>query len=183
MGRHPMSIVGAMGDQADGVSPEELRHLFHRKALAGERHRAALARTLRISDTEAAAIAHLASQGQATPGELGALLGLTSGGTTALLHRLEAAGHLARHPHPDDRRSTLLTATPSILAAAEQVYAPLVKEMDEASARLTDHERAIVARYLAEIAAVSERHAERLDAAVRAESADGAAAPVPGLWA
>ena len=172
-----------MREQADCVSPEELRHLFHRKALAGERHRAALARTLRISDTEAAALAHLASHGQATPGELGALLGLTSGGTTALLHRLEGAGHVARHPHPDDRRSILLTATPSILAAAEQVYAPLVEEMDEASARLTDQERAIVGRYLAEIAAVSERHAGRLEAAVRAGSADVVAAPAPGLWA
>jgi len=172
-----------MPDQADEPSAQELRHLFHRKALAGERHRAALARTLRISDTEAAVLAHLASHGQLTPGELGALLGLTSGGTTALLHRLEAAGHLSRHPHPDDGRSILLTASRSILAAAERIYAPLVEDMDEAAARLSAEDRGVVARYLAEIAAVCERHAERLDAAVRAESADTVAAPASGLWA
>jgi DNA-binding MarR family transcriptional regulator len=178
-----MSIVWPMRDEADGVSPEELRHLFHRKALAGERHRAALARALGMSDSEAAAIAHLASYGQATPGELGALLGLTSGGTTALLRRLESAGHLSRHPHPGDRRSTLVRATPSILAAAERVFAPLVADMDEAAAQLTDRERSLVARYLGEIVAITERHAERLDAAVRADAAAFVAAPAPGLWA
>jgi len=183
MGWQAMSIVRLMGDQADGMTPEELRHLFHRKALAGERHRAALARTLGISDTEAAAIAHLASSGHATPGELGGLLGLTSGGTTALLHRLESAGHLTRHPHPDDRRSTLVRATPSILAAAQRVYAPLVADMDEASTRLTGQERAVVARYLIEIAAISEHHADRLDAAVRADHREVVAAPARGLWA
>lgn len=172
-----------MHDQSAGPSDADLRHLFHRKALAGERHRAALARALRISDTEAAALAHLASHGQATPGELGALLGLTSGGTTALLHRLESAGHLERQPHPDDRRSTLLRATPSILAAAEQIYAPLVADIDEASARLGETERAVVGRYLQDIAAISERHAERLGAEVSAESTDVVAAPAPALWA
>ena len=172
-----------MYDSTGRFSPEGLRHLFHLKTLAGERHRAALARTLRISDAEAAALAHLASRGQLTPGELGALLNLTSGGTTALIHRLERAGHVARHPHPDDRRRILVTATETIVASAEAVYAPLIAEMDEVAVRLTDEERAIVGRYLTAVAEVSQRHADRLDAALRAEEADIVAAPAPGLWA
>jgi DNA-binding MarR family transcriptional regulator len=172
-----------MYDSSGRFEPEGLRHLFHLKTLAGERHRAALARTLKLSDTEAAALAHLASRGQLTPGELGALLNLTSGGTTALIHRLERGGHLARHPHPDDRRSILLTATEAIVASAEELYAPLIAEMDEVSERLNDEERAIVGRYLTAIAAVSQRHAERLDAAARADDADVVAVPAPGLWA
>lgn len=172
-----------MYDSRGRVSPEGLRHLFHLKTLAGERHRAALARTLRISDTGAAALAHLASRGQLTPGELGALLNLTSGGTTALIHRLERAGHLVRHPHPDDRRRTLLTATATVVESAEQLYAPLIAEMDEVAERLSDEERAIVGRYLTAIVAVSERHAERLDAPVRADDTDAVAVPAPGLWA
>jgi hypothetical protein len=77
----------------------------------------------------------------------------------------------------------LLTASPSIVAQAEELYAPLVRDMDEVSQRLTDEERAAVGRYLSEIAAVSERHAERLQAAARAESIEVVAAPAPGLWA
>jgi MarR family protein len=84
-------------------SPERLRELFHRKTMAGKRHRATAARLLGMDETEAAALAHLAQHGQLTPGELGALLVLTSGGTTALIHRLVEGGHLVRHPHPRDR--------------------------------------------------------------------------------
>ena len=166
-----------------GFSPAELRHLLSRRTLAAERYRGTLARTLGLSDTEAAALAHLASYGQLTPRELGELLGLTSGGTTALVQRLEGAGHLARHPHPRDRRSILLTATPSIVERAEVIYAPLVQELDEVSARLTDEQRSVVGGYLEEIAAASERHAERLDTTARAESTEVIAAPAPGLWA
>jgi hypothetical protein len=55
--------------------------------------------------------------------------------------------------------------------------------MDEVSERLTVEERVVVGRYLSEIAAVSEQHAERLQAAVRADSTEVVAAPAPGLWA
>jgi DNA-binding MarR family transcriptional regulator len=171
--------------ETSGLEPtlEDLRQLFHRKALAAERHRAALARRLEISDTEAAALAHLANHGQLTPGELGTLLGLTSGGTTALVQRLEQAGHVARHPNPHDRRSILITATRSILERAGDVYAPLVQELDDVAARLGAGERVVIGRYLSEVVAVSERHAERLDAAARSEPEELVAAPAPGLWA
>jgi hypothetical protein len=67
------------------ITPENLRELLHRKAMAGERHRANAAWLLRMADTELTALGHLAQHGQLTPGELGRLLGLSSGGTTALL--------------------------------------------------------------------------------------------------
>ncbi|MGH2944884.1 MAG: MarR family winged helix-turn-helix transcriptional regulator [Solirubrobacteraceae bacterium] len=162
---------------------EELRALFHRKTLAGERHRGAVARMLKMSETEASALAHLARHGQLTPRQLGELLGLTSGGTTALVHRLEEAGHVTRRPHPRDRRSIILTPSASVLERAGSVYAPLVQEMDAVSARFSPGEREVIGRYMAEIAGVSERHAESLDNAARAQPDQTVAAPVPGLWA
>ena len=172
-----------MPDATGGFSPAELRHLLHRKALAGERFRAALARRLRVTDSEAAALAHLAGQGQLTPRELGMRLGLSSGGTTALVHRLEAAGHVERHPHPHDGRSLLLTASPSAVARAEALYAPLVADLDAIFARLGEGERAAVGSYLAAVTAVSERHAERLQAAAKSDGPHAVAEPAPGLWA
>jgi DNA-binding MarR family transcriptional regulator len=169
----------------DGVTytPEELRELFHRKTLAGERHRGAVARTLKMSDTEASALAHLARHGQLTPRELGELLGLTSGGTTALVHRLEQAGHVTRRPHPRDKRSIILTPSESVLERAGEVYAPLVDEMDAVTARFSREEREVIGRYMSEIARVSERHAETLDNAAREQPDQAVAAPAPGLWA
>ena len=44
------------------------------------------------------------AQRTASPGELGPALGLTTGGVTAMLIRLERLGYLRRVPHPDDGR-------------------------------------------------------------------------------
>ncbi|MCW3064097.1 MAG: Transcriptional regulator, partial [Solirubrobacterales bacterium] len=87
---------------ARDLSPERLRDYQQRKSLASERHRAAMARILGLSDKEVAAILLLARSGHLTPGQLGGLLSLTSGGVTALTQRLERAGHIRRQPHPVD---------------------------------------------------------------------------------
>jgi DNA-binding MarR family transcriptional regulator len=159
---------------------DELRHLLHRKALASERHRSALGRSLGITDSEATALAHVVASGQLTPRELARRVGLSSGGVTALVHRLERAGHLVRRPHPRDGRSILLAPSASYLAQAERRYAPLVAEIDRAAARLTEEQRALVAHYLEEVTAISERHAERGESP---ELDDVVVQPATGLWA
>lgn len=169
-------------DSQAQFSPEHLRELFHRKTLANERHRAAVARMLEMDDTEAAALAQLAQHGQLTPGELGSVLGLSSGGTTALIHRLLEAGHLTRHPHPSDKRSSLLTAAPAVIARAEQLYAPLVAGMNELAARLSETDRAVVGRYLSKVVEMSEHQAQRMRDRARTEERELLSPPSPGLW-
>ncbi|MEH0541575.1 MarR family winged helix-turn-helix transcriptional regulator [Streptomyces sp. NPDC054884] len=64
-------------------------------------------------------------------------LSFTSGGLTRLIARMEGAGLLARHPHPDDRRAALLEATPkgrellerALAAHGPQVTADLVEPL------------------------------------------------------
>ena len=165
-------------------SSERIRDLLHRKALATERHRAGVARRLGLSDTEVTALAHLARHGSLTPSRLGDLLFLTSGGVTALTRRLERGGYVRREPHPRDKRSTVISAEPSILEAAEELFAPLVAALDGASAALTDEQRLLVGRYLEHVVALSEQQADavarepdELDA-----SRELAGAPAPGLW-
>jgi DNA-binding MarR family transcriptional regulator len=48
---------------------------------------------------------------EATPGELTHVLIRSTGGTTKLLDRLAAAGHITRIPNPKDRRSNLVRLT------------------------------------------------------------------------
>lgn len=165
-------------------SPERLRDLFHRKALATERHRSAMARVLGLSDTEAAALAYLARSGHLTPGQLGDALGMTSGGVTALTQRLVGDGHITKEPHPTDRRSMVLAATPEIINAAEACFEPLVADMDRVASRLTDDEIETIGRFLEDVVAISERHAEQLAASAQdASQAKFAGLPAPGLWA
>jgi DNA-binding MarR family transcriptional regulator len=50
--------------------------------------------------------------GPTTPGRLAAWTGLSSGGITVALDRLEKAGYIRREPNPTDRRSLLATLVP-----------------------------------------------------------------------
>ena len=97
---------------AESSPQERLRLLLHRVELAGQYQRAARARQVGAHQVELAALEHLVVLGGLTPGELGHRLGLTSGGVTALAGRLIDAGHVARLPHPHDRRMRVLSATP-----------------------------------------------------------------------
>ena len=52
-------------------------------------------------------------------------LGITTGGTSKLIDRIEASGYCRRLPNPDDRRSSLLELTPAgqrILAEAGAAF-------------------------------------------------------------
>ena len=52
-------------------------------------------------------------------------LGITTGGTSKLVDRIEANGHCRRLPNPDDRRSSLLELTPAgqrLLAEAGKAF-------------------------------------------------------------
>jgi MarR family transcriptional regulator, organic hydroperoxide resistance regulator len=52
-------------------------------------------------------------------------LGITTGGTSKLVDRIEASGYCRRLPNPDDRRSSLLELTPEgrrLFAAAGKAF-------------------------------------------------------------
>jgi len=57
--------------------------------------------------------------------DIAAELGITTGGTSKLIDRIEANGHCRRRPNPDDRRSSLLELTPEgkrLLVAAGHAF-------------------------------------------------------------
>jgi DNA-binding MarR family transcriptional regulator len=162
---------------------EAIRKAINRKELAATRQRSALGRLLGLSDTDVLAIQHLAAAGRLTPTQLGSMLGMTSGGATALVQRLEREGFVAREPHPSDRRSALLRLTPEIERQAGEALAPLVAAIDALSAQLDDRERRAVARYLAAVADAGERHADELARRADAATQPVPASPVPALWA
>jgi DNA-binding MarR family transcriptional regulator len=164
--------------QADGAT---IRQLLNRRDLASARHRAAMSRRLGLSDSEMLAVAYLAQHGRLSPSALAQLLDLSSGGITALVQRLESAGHLVRSGHPTDRRSILVELSPELVARAEREFAPLVDDLDRASRELTEQEREVVSRFLDRAAVLSEDHAQRaLAEPERAEPV--AAVPAPGMW-
>jgi DNA-binding MarR family transcriptional regulator len=160
-----------------------IRSALHRKSLADARQRAALARRLGLTDTEVLAVQHLARAGELTPGQLGSLLQLSSGGTTGLIQRLQRAGHVSRHAHPRDRRSAVVRLTPAIASWATDAWAPFVADIDTLVFDLSDTEREVVRGFLEAAADASERHADRLARDADASAHDALAVPLPALWA
>jgi MarR family transcriptional regulator, organic hydroperoxide resistance regulator len=69
-------------------------------------------------------MAVIADRDQCRIYDLAADLGVSSGGASKLVDRLEAEGYCRRRPNPRDRRSSLLELTPAgtaLMAAAERV--------------------------------------------------------------
>jgi DNA-binding MarR family transcriptional regulator len=168
----------------EGTDPLTLiRAALHRKALADARQRAALARRLGLTDSEVLAVQYLARAGELTPGQLGALLQLSSGGTTGLIQRLQRAGHVSRHANPRDRRSAVVRLTPAIAGWAGEAWAPFVAEIDALASELSAGGREVVLRFLEGTADAAERHADRLARDADSSAQDALAVPLPALWA
>lgn len=82
------------------------------------------------------------------PGELSEELGLSNSATTALLDRLQDAGHLHRDRSEHDRRVVELRMHQQALDLGREFFAPLGQRMSHAWAGLSEGQRATVAQFL-----------------------------------
>lgn len=105
-----------------------------------------------LHHTDAQALAWLlAAQEHGTATTAGALsteLGLTSGGVTFVVDRLERAGHLTRVRDPQDRRKVLLHPSPEARALAEELLRPAQQRTETVMAQFTADELETVRRFL-----------------------------------
>jgi MarR family transcriptional regulator, organic hydroperoxide resistance regulator len=75
-----------------------------------------------LNATDMQALHLIQLSGEATPGELGRRSGLSSGGVTVVLDRLEKAGYVQRTPNPGDRRSLIVRPVAARLRKLEAIY-------------------------------------------------------------
>jgi DNA-binding MarR family transcriptional regulator len=101
-----------------------------------------------------------------TPGRLGEQLNLSSGSVTALIDRLERAGHIRRDRAATDRRKILLRYAERGAAVAMEFFQPLGRRTDAVMADFTDDELDTVQRFLAAMSTSVRQHRD----AVRAEA-------------
>jgi DNA-binding MarR family transcriptional regulator len=161
---------------------ETARQLLHRRELAASRHRAAVAQLLGLSDREMLALSHLAQRGALAPATLGSLLNLSSAGVTAMVKRMESAGHLVREENPADRRSILVRLTPRLVERAERAFEPLVSELQRLAEEVPAEDRPVVLRFLSRVALASEDQADHLVQELDSRGRGAPALPLPGLW-
>lgn len=83
-----------------------------------------------------------------SPRELADALHLSASATTALLDRLEAAGHVRRERSATDRRRVELHVEEPALALGRLLFAPLGQELTKVWTEFGDEERRIIDRFL-----------------------------------
>jgi MarR family transcriptional regulator, organic hydroperoxide resistance regulator len=76
---------------------------------------------LGLTPAEINALANLADRRPRTVSQLGQLIGGPPTTLTSVLDRLEGRGHVARNPHPTDRRALVVELTPSGRRAAASI--------------------------------------------------------------
>ena len=106
-----------------------------------------------ISRTDLHLIDRLRSEGPQTPSELARSVGLTSGGLSIALERLERIGYIRRSQHPDDRRSVPVEVTEAIVPLEKEVFGPLIRETRTLLATYDDRDLATIRDYLERAAA------------------------------
>ena len=94
------------------------------------------------------------SDGPQKPSQLARSVGLSSGGLSIALERLEGIGYIRRSQHPDDRRSVLVEATDAIVPLGTEVFGPLIERMTALLDTYTDEELATIRHYLEQAATV-----------------------------
>ena len=91
--------------------------------------------------------------GPSTPSRLAAWTGLSSGGVTVALDRLENAGYIRRKPNPADRRSLLITPVPARMRKLESLYQGVESDTRSRLATLPQGDLEAVVRFFETLSA------------------------------
>lgn len=94
-----------------------------------------------------------------TPRALADALSITTASMTKLIDRLVASGHVERSPHPRDRRSRILTATPSAHDQVRESLGDMHERMLAAARDVPAASQEAVIDFLTSIAAELTREA------------------------
>jgi DNA-binding MarR family transcriptional regulator len=137
----PLDLNPAAGSPDSRALPgrdevARLSDLIRRIVVAMEQYSSSVGAQHDVHRTQLKALAvlmdHDPSATPMTPGTLGSALGLSSAATTALLDRLESAGHATRTRSLADRRVIDISITESALAVGRDLYLPLAARMQAA---------------------------------------------------
>lgn len=101
------------------------------------------ARVLGVGRTDLRAL-NLLENGPLGAAGIADQLGLTRASVTALVDRLENAGHVSRTPSATDRRAIIVELEPATWHAFAQVYRPLGDRLRTATRSLDEHDRDVV---------------------------------------
>jgi DNA-binding MarR family transcriptional regulator len=126
------------------VMVQEVRKFLAAGILFNEK----VAAELGLNGTDLQFLNLLELQGSATPGDLARWSGLTTGGVTVAVDRLEKAGYVKRQPNPKDRRSNIIRPVPARLLELYLIYKSKGELVVSVLSKFSDRELEVIRRFL-----------------------------------
>ncbi|GHB83632.1 transcriptional regulator [Streptomyces cirratus] len=141
-----------LAERAEPGPEMEIVHLLRAVVVDLGRSTARFAQRNGMHPTEVRALIALMDAARAgeeiTAGRLGSELGLNSAGTTALVDRLERAGHVRRVRDARDRRKVSIEVEERAVALGRSHFGPLIDRAVELLRGYDERELAAVRRFL-----------------------------------
>ncbi|WP_174977796.1 MarR family winged helix-turn-helix transcriptional regulator [Pandoraea bronchicola] len=125
-----------------------VRSLGRRLAVYTALYHAALAEQLGLNVTDLNALDLILELESITAGQLAELMGVSSGGITTVIDRLERAGFVEREKNPHDRRMVMIHPIEERCAQIEQFLSSVSRELTAVSAAYDHSELAAIHDFL-----------------------------------
>ena len=122
------------------------------------------AQRLAVTRTDMRCLEILLRDGAASAGAIGQAVGLTSGGVTAMLTRLERQGYVRRATDPADRRRVTVEVTEQARRLTDELYGPIVHDGFELLDKYGAAELTLLTDFLTATRELYERHLTRVRA-------------------
>ena len=120
------------------------------------------ARIYRLNRTDMRALEVIGRDGPIAPTELARRVGLTTGGITTVIDRLERAGYVARRPEGTDRRRLVVETTEATRRLDREVFSGLGRRVKALTASYDHRDLDVIHDYLEQVRAIVSQYAESL---------------------
>jgi DNA-binding MarR family transcriptional regulator len=102
--------------------------------------------------------------GYSSPGQLAEYTGLSTGATTAMIDRLEKGNFIERHPHPKDRRGTILTLTQEASLRLQALFSSPAGALNQLISGYSGKDLKLISDFFTKAGALWNREREKLTA-------------------
>jgi DNA-binding MarR family transcriptional regulator len=145
------------------VHTQPLLVAVSRLAITQTRAAGTAAKVAGVNPTSYAILSELSLEGFLTNGQIAERLGMSTGGVTPALDRLERAGLVERSPNPADRRSSIVAITADGEDVLREASGVLATELDPRIDAMDEQERETVLRFLADVSDAYDAVQHRLE--------------------
>jgi DNA-binding MarR family transcriptional regulator len=120
-----------------------------------------VAERMNLNERDVSALEHVLERPDLGPADLAGMLGISTASATVLVDRLEAAGHVERQAHPNDRRRKQIVVTEHATSEMFATLQPLFEALMAIDNDYTADEQLVIESYMRKISAAYDTYVNR----------------------